>query len=67
MKDRNLRKAFRNLVERLGGDVDERYYSVGGVYGIYQKDSETLKLLLNHLNLEVFEEGKSLRKKRKKK
>ena len=35
MKDKNLRRAFKELVRDLGGEVNETNYDVGGVYGIY--------------------------------
>ena len=76
MKDKNLRKAFKELVQDLGGEVNEYCYNVGGVYGINKirrmeiehlfdcelnDTKKRLNMLLNYLELEYFE-GSEIRK-----
>jgi len=78
MKDKNLRKAFKELVRNLGGEVDEANYDVGGIYNInkirqmeierlFACELDGLKKKLNslieYLGLEYFE-GSEIRKKK---
>lgn len=66
MKDRNLRKAFRKLVEQhLGGRTEEYLYSVGGIFGVYIEDDieflkkesnrkdKIIRALLDYLDVKV--------------
>ena len=77
-EDKNLRKAFKVLVENLGGEVRETNYDVGGVYGInktrqmeieylftMELDKLTKKLnsLIEYLGLEYFEWSEIRKKK----
>lgn len=68
MKDRDLRKAFKTLVDRLGGTTNENLYDVGGVYGISRPPDNysLIYALLNYLNLSV-ESGTRIVKKKKSK